>query len=190
MENTIVSADTHSDDEQINTILINLGYDTTEESMRKTPMRYCNYIHTFTKNTDDDFIAYCKKYNIKNTSMKDKCLPIKITVDNISIHSACKHHMLPFYGTVSISYITNGYTLGLSKFKRIVDFTANELTSQEELTQQIVRNITSILPVRELHIKVECVHSCMIIRGVKDLHTTTTTELHIEETELGIFNKL
>jgi GTP cyclohydrolase I len=116
--------------------------------------------------------------------MKDASLPVKVTVDSISVHSVCKHHMLPFYGTVCVSYSTRGYTLGLSKFKRIVDFTSSELTTQEELTQQIVKHILLVLPVNELQVKVECVHSCMIIRGVKDLHTTTTTEICVNENEL------
>ena len=112
--------------------------------------------------------------------MNNRSIKVKVTVDNISVHTLCKHHMLPFYGKVSISYVTDGYTLGLSKFKRIIDFTASELTTQEELTQKIVKNIVNVLAVKELHVTLECVHSCMVIRGVKDLHTKTITDIHLE----------
>jgi|TARA_B110001450_G_scaffold172058_1_gene160507 GTP cyclohydrolase I len=172
----------------VNDILTTMGYDTQEECMKQTPTRFSTYIHSFRKKTDKDFVDYCTKKNIKNTYMKESSLPVKVTVDAISVHSVCKHHMLPFYGTVCISYITKGFTLGLSKFKRIVDFTSSELTTQEELTQKIVKNILLVLPVNELQIKVECVHSCMIIRGVKDLRTTTKTEIYIKENELGVNN--
>ena len=167
----------------VDALLTELGYDTTQEEIKDTPKRYYNYIKEFTKKNDEDFIDYCSKHNIKRSYSKPT-ENIKITLNSIFIRSMCQHHILPFYGNVFISYVSKGYTLGLSKFKRIVDFTSSELTTQEELTQQIVKHILLVLPVNELQVKVECVHSCMIIRGVKDLHTTTTTEICVNENEL------
>ena len=176
--------------DEIHNILDELGYDTSNESIAETPQRYAKYLQSLTKKTDKNFIEFCKKYNIKSSPIKDNTIPVKLTVDNISIQTLCQHHMLPFYGTVCISYITNGYMLGLSKFKRLVDFSASELTTQEELTQKIAKNILSVLKVKELHIKMECVHTCMIIRGIKDVGTKTITEIHVEEDEKEVSSKL
>lgn len=176
--------------DEIHNILDELGYDTSNESIIETPYRYAKYLQSFTKKTDKNFIEFCKKNNIKSSPIKDTKLPIKLTLDKISVQTLCQHHMLPFYGTVYISYITNGYILGLSKFKRLVDFSASELTTQEELTQKIAKNILSVLTVKELSIKMECVHTCMIIRGIKDIGTKTITEIYIEEDEKGVYSKL
>ena len=180
----------HNCSDEIHSILENLGYDTTNESITETPQRYAKYLLSFGKKTDSHFIEFCKKNNIKSSPITDTSIPIKLTIDKISVQTLCKHHMLPFYGNVYISYITNGYVLGLSKFKRLVDFSASELTTQEDLTQKIVKNILSVLPVKDLYVKIECVHTCMIIRGIKDLGTNTTTEVHIGEGEMGIYSKL
>ena len=174
--------------QDISNILTDLDYDVLDESLIDTPTRHASYLETFKRKTDKDFTEFCKDNNIKCSAMKSSTMNVIVTLNNISISSMCQHHMLPFYGEVSISYTTNGYTLGLSKFKRIIDFCSKELTTQEELTKKIVNKIQLVLPVKRLHIRLDCVHSCMIIRGIKDLNTKTTTEIHIEETETGILN--
>ena len=174
--------------QDISNILTDLEYDVMGESLADTPKRYASYLEIFRKNTDQDFTEFCKENNIKCSTMVSPTMDIAVTLDNISIRSMCQHHMLPFYGEVSISYTTKGYTLGLSKFKRLIDFCSNELTTQEELTKKIVHKIQLVLPVKRLHVTIECIHSCMIVRGIKDLNTKTTTEIHIEETETGILN--
>ena len=162
----------------INEILTNLQYDPSNESIQDTPKRFASYLQRFEKNTNDTFIEFCKKKNIYATQLQHLTLPVTITLEKISVNTMCKHHMLPFYGEVTITYKTiGGYTLGLSKFKRIIDYTSSELTSQEELTHAIVNNISKILPFEYMNIKVQCSHTCMILRGVKDLNTKTTTEL-------------
>lgn len=174
--------------QDIGNILTDLNYDVMDESILNTPTRYASYLETFKKKNDSDFTEFCQDNNIKCSAMKSSNMNIIVTLNKISISSMCQHHMLPFYGEVSISYTTKGYTLGLSKFKRLIDFCSNELTTQEELTKKIAHKIQLVLPVKCLHVRLDCVHSCMIVRGIKDLNTTTTTEIHIEETETGILN--
>jgi len=169
----------------IDTLLTELGYDTSNEELQDTPKRYYNYIKQFIKNKDSDFITYCFKHNIKSSYSK-QTENIKITLNNIFIRSMCQHHILPFYGNVFISYISKGYTLGLSKFKRIIDFASTECTTQEHLTKKIASYIMNILPVKKIYIKLICTHSCMIVRGIKDLNSYTTTEINMYENEKGI----
>ena len=169
----------------VDSLLTELGYDTSQEEIKETPKRYYNYIKEFTKKNDNDFIDYCSKHNIKRSYSKPT-ENIKITLNSIFIRSMCQHHILPFYGNVFISYVSKGYTLGLSKFKRIIDFASTECTTQEHLTKKIATYIMNILPVKNIYIKLVCTHTCMIVRGIKDINSYTTTEIHILEDEYGV----
>ena len=173
----------------IDTLLTELGYDTSDQELAQTSTRSYSYFKKYSKKNHQDFIDFCVSNNIKS-SHSEKTKHIKITIQNISVQSICQHHLLPFYGSAYISYVSKGYTLGLSKFKRIIDYVSAEFTTQEDLTQKIASHIMNILPVKSLYIKLECVHSCMIVRGIKDLNTYTTTETNVNECEDGVTHHL
>ena len=79
----------------------------------------------------------------------------------------CEHHLLPFYGFVSIGYIPNGKIAGLSKFARLVDALSKRPQVQERLTEQLVNLIDSVLSPKGVAVIISAEHMCMSIRGVR-----------------------
>ena len=100
-----------------------------------------------------------------------------IQVNGIKICSLCEHHLLPFIGTLSVSYIPNGSILGLSKMKRIADVFSRRLQVQERLTEQIADAVENAVKAKGVLVVLRSVHLCMVMRGVNESNSETCTEV-------------
>lgn len=98
-----------------------------------------------------------------------------IQVNDISFSSTCEHHLLPFWGVVSIGYQPSGEVIGVSKLSRLVDVISHRLQIQENLTQQIVDTIAARPSVTAVEVTVTSEHSCMKMRGVRQDAAMETT---------------
>ena len=99
---------------------------------------------------------------------------------NITLHSFCSHHHLPFIGKAHVAYIptSKGKVIGLSKLNRIVEFYARRPQVQENLTIQIHDHINKECGDNiGVAVMVEANHMCACVRGVKHDATMKTSKL-------------
>ena len=99
---------------------------------------------------------------------------------NITLHSFCSHHHLPFIGNAHVAYLPTpqGKVIGLSKLNRIVEFYARRPQVQENLTMQIHDHIHEVCEENiGVAVLLEANHMCACIRGVKHNATMKTAKL-------------
>lgn len=98
-----------------------------------------------------------------------------ITVKDIPFYSHCEHHLAPFFGTVTISYIPDGKIVGLSKLSRLADMYARRLQVQERLTAQIADALHEHLQPKGVGVQINARHMCMESRGIRQQGSSTVT---------------
>ena len=98
-----------------------------------------------------------------------------VILKNIDFYSLCSHHLLPFYGKVSIGYIPDKKICGISKLARLVDKIANRPQIQERMTQEIADYIQKELNPKGVMVIVKGVHLCMRMRGIKKQNAEMVT---------------
>lgn len=102
-----------------------------------------------------------------------------VSVNKVEFYSLCEHHMLPFWGEVSVAYYPTDKIIGLSKIPRLVDLFARRLQVQEHLTQQVADALNDLLKPRAVAVRVSGQHLCMMMRGVEKQNSFTTSETSI-----------
>ena len=98
-----------------------------------------------------------------------------VLVRDIHFTSMCEHHLLPFSGVAHVGYIPNGKVTGLSKLARVVEEVSRRPQVQERMTQTIAELVEQHLDTAGVGCVISAEHSCMTIRGVRKLGSTTVT---------------
>lgn len=109
------------------------------------------------------------------------------------ILSMCSHHHQPVRGTAIIGVIPTGYVIGLSKYVRIAQWCARRGTLQEELANQIAREIMKATDTENVGVYIEATHGCMENRGVQAHSSLTQTAVvhglfHNDSVKAEFFN--
>jgi len=89
--------------------------------------------------------------------------------------SMCEHHLVPFWGKVSVAYLPKKKVLGLSKVARIVEIFSRRLQVQERLTKQIANALMEAIEPAGVGVVIEGTHMCMVMRGVQKINAKTIT---------------
>lgn len=150
-------------------ILRLVGEDPSREGLRKTPMRAAKAMLDITSGYRNDPMAVARQAIFEHAGSR------MIIVRDIEFYSMCEHHILPFFGRVSIGYIPDGKMIGLSKLARIVDNFARRLQVQERLTAQVCDLLSEAMPTKGVIVSCTAQHLCMKMRGVEKQDSATTT---------------
>ena len=155
--------------ERYQSIINDLGEDSTREGLVRTPERAAKAMQFLTQGYHQDAAEILKSAMFKETYDE------MVIVKDIELYSLCEHHILPFFGKAHIAYIPNGHIVGLSKIPRIVDVFSRRLQVQERLTEQILDCINDTLKPQGVAVVIEASHMCMMMRGVQKQNSVTTT---------------
>ncbi|MES2484529.1 MAG: GTP cyclohydrolase I FolE [Bacteroidota bacterium] len=154
----------------VESILITLGMDLTDDSLKGTPNRVAKM---FVKEIFGGLNPAKKpgSSTFENHYKYGEMLVEK----NITVYSTCEHHLLPIVGRAHVAYISSGNVVGLSKMNRIVDYFAKRPQVQERLTMQIVQELKKVLNTEDVACVIDAKHLCVNSRGIRDIESSTVT---------------
>lgn len=155
-------------EENIVRILEYIGEDPNREGLVETPKRvvksWQSLFSGYSQNPED----VLKTFNEDNS---DEMILLK----DITLHSTCEHHMLPFTGKAHIAYIPDGKVLGVSKLVRLLEIFARRLQIQERICDQVTEALMNHLKPIGAACILEAKHSCMSARGVEQQNSIMVT---------------
>lgn len=153
----------------IEAIIRLIGENPEREGLKKTPLRYAKALAYITRGYTQDASEVIKQAVFEYSGSK------LVVVKDIEFYSMCEHHILPFFGKISIGYLPKGEMVGLSKLARLVDVYARRLQVQERLTAQVTQTLSDTLRTDGVIVVCNAQHLCMKMRGVEKQESSTTT---------------
>jgi len=91
------------------------------------------------------------------------------------LRSMCSHHHQPVSGVAYIGIIAANRLIGLSKYTRIAQWCARRGTLQEELANDIAREIERATGAQDLGVYIQATHGCCENRGIMAHSSLTQT---------------
>jgi GTP cyclohydrolase I len=91
------------------------------------------------------------------------------------LRSMCSHHHQPVSGVAYIGIIAANKLIGLSKYTRIAQWCARRGTLQEELCNDIAREIMKATDSKDVGVYIQATHGCCENRGIMAHSSLTQT---------------
>ena len=151
--------------------LQSIGEDPNREGLKKTPERFESSLKELTSGYDQSL------EDVVNGALFPAESSEMVIIKDISFHSLCEHHILPFMGTIHVGYLPNEKLIGFSKIPRIVEMFTHRLQTQEHLGKQICDAVDEVLKPRGVGIVIEAKHLCMSMRGARKQGKAITTHM-------------
>ena len=153
----------------IRLILEGIGEDPNRNGLQGTPERVAEMYQDLFQGVVGDLKKEFNTYPVEN---QDEMILIR----DVPFYSFCEHHLLPFWGTVSLAYIPNNNRIaGFSTLIDVVEFFAKRPQIQERMTTQICDFLNERLNPRGILVTIRAHHLCISMRGVKKEHSEPVT---------------
>lgn len=137
-----------------------------------TPDRFVRALHEMTSGRLTD-----PRRHLKVQFPPTSSTPGAIAVEDVPFVSVCEHHVLPFTGYATLTYLPHPdqHIVGLSKLARLVQDYAARPQIQERLTDQIVTALVDVLNPAGAACAIRGIHSCMALRGARTGNSAAMT---------------
>src|SRR5436190_4523108 len=162
-------------EESMAEILMAFGLDLATAGTERTPARFLKALYDATAGYDGDrklltaFPTECRR--------DSDCLVGQIIEGPIPFYSLCEHHSLSFHGFAYVGYVAHDRIIGISKLTRLVRLFARRFTVQERLGEQIADALAELVQPHGVAVRLEAVHLCTQMRGVREGHSKTVTSV-------------
>jgi GTP cyclohydrolase I len=107
--------------------------------------------------------------------------PDAVVLTDLSFHSMCPHHLLPYRGKAHVAYIPDGRLLGFNRVAQLVACFTQRFTLQERATHQIAQALVDHLPARGAGCVMEAEQLCLAIPGDRHQASRVLTSAFVGE---------
>jgi GTP cyclohydrolase I len=90
-----------------------------------------------------------------------------VRLERIPVYGMCPHHLVPYFGSVSVSYVPTDRICGIGAIARLVREVSCAPRLQENLTQALADAIERDLEPASIEVIVRARHLCLEMRGVE-----------------------
>lgn len=146
-----------------------IGEDSQRPGLLKTPQRAAKALYYLTQGYRDT------EAGVVGDALFESEGSGMVIVKDIEFYSLCEHHLLPFFGSVSVGYVPDKTILGISKIARIVDLYARRFQVQERFTAQVCEAVQRATGAKGVMVCCQGEHMCMKMRGVEKQDSSTVT---------------
>lgn len=134
--------------------LRDLGFEGDEE-MEHTGRRVAEFLR--------EFVPVAREFEMSTCASRPGDGEVQIR--EIPFYSLCAHHLLPFFGTVSVAYRPGARLAGLGSVPRLVEHLSRRPQLQERLTEQIADALVDSLDPVGVVVHCRARHLCVEMRG-------------------------
>lgn len=154
----------------IEDLLLWMGADPDDPGLAETPRRV---LDAWDEMLSGYLVEPAKLLSVQFDAQCDEM----VTLANIPFYSTCEHHLLPFSGVATVSYLPacDGKVVGISKLARLVECFGRRLQLQERMTGQIADALMEHLQPLGVGVHIEATHLCMVCRGIRKPGTSMRT---------------
>jgi GTP cyclohydrolase I len=163
----LIDEATQAFEKVLDTLLIDRAYDPNSHGTAKRLAKmYFNEIMAGRYESAPD----CTAFPNDSTDRYEGMLVVRS-----ELRSMCSHHHQPVTGVAYIGIIAANKLIGLSKYTRIAQWCARRGTLQEELCNDIAKEIMKATDSKDVGVYIQAIHGCCENRGIMAHSSLTQT---------------